>query len=259
MHRQIGNGGYMFIDDMCIYTGSVDNSSPNSPQSVNATAQSSSSMLIQWTSPTGGVDGGGYLAIRYLYTPSESDDPNPNGIYAVDNTITVSNTGTVRYVGTETSFTDSDLSPNTTYYYKVYTYDKAYNYSTEGEASDTSLPVELTSFTAKPSGNSVTLAWSTESEIENLGFILEKRSIEQSAWSKVADYLTDKALAGHGSTTEKHSYSFTDAGVQPGATYAYRLADVDYSGAVTWHKEVEVKVEVESGKMVEGFHIGALY
>jgi len=110
---------------------------------------------------------------------------------------------------------------------------------------DMSLPVSLTSFTAQPSGNAVALAWRTESETENLGFILEKRLQVTGNWLPVADYTTCEALAGHGSTSEAHSYRYTDAGVQPGATYFYRLGDVDYSGKVTWHKEVEVKVEVE--------------
>ena len=124
--------------------------------------------------------------------------------------------------------------------------------------TDQSLPVSLTTFTAQPSGNSVALTWRTESEIENMGFILERRQ-EAGEWKQVASYTTDETLQGHGSTTEAHEYSYTDAAVVPGATYFYRLGDVDYSGKVIWHKEVEVKVEVEAGEMAEGFHLGALY
>ena len=39
-------------------------------------------------------------------------------------------------------------------------------------SSDNSLPVELTSFTAEQEKRDVVLEWTTESEIENLGFIL---------------------------------------------------------------------------------------
>ncbi len=42
--------------------------------------------------------------------------------------------------------------------------------------SDASLPVELASFTATAGDGKVTLKWATESEIENLGFIMERRS-----------------------------------------------------------------------------------
>jgi len=115
-----------------------------------------------------------------------------------------------------------------------------------GGEGDLSLPVELTDFTAKYQSGVVILSWTTESETENLGFIIEKRLQVSGDWLPVADYRTDKALQGHGSTSEKHEYQFTDKAVQPGATYIYRLADVDYSGKVTWHKEVEVKVEAEA-------------
>ncbi|MCH8070194.1 MAG: hypothetical protein IID16_13150, partial [Candidatus Marinimicrobia bacterium] len=57
---------------------------------------------------------------------------------------------------------------------------------------DGSLPVELTLFTALPQRNStVVLEWVTESEIDNLGFILERRSVgaeEQGGedWQEIA-------------------------------------------------------------------------
>jgi len=124
---------------------------------------------------------------------------------------------------------------------------------------DYSLPVELSAFTAEHQAGSVLLKWMTESETENLGFVLEKRILETGSWLPVADYRTDKALQGHGSTSEKHEYHYTDKAVQPGATYLYRLADVDYSGKVTWHKEVEVKVEAESVQISEKFGLQPVY
>jgi len=127
------------------------------------------------------------------------------------------------------------------------------------EPQDWSLPVTLTDFSALSVSGGVFLNWTTESETENLGFILEKRNRETGEWKQVASYLADKTLEGHGSTSEKHDYQFTDKAVQPGTTYLYRLADVDYSGKVTWHKEVEVKVEAVSGKMAENFYLGPVY
>jgi len=132
----------------------------------------------------------------------------------------------------------------------------AYEYKV---GTDASLPVTLSSFTAKVVSGGVVLKWTTESETENLGFILEKRKQDTGDWKQVADYTTCDALAGHGSTSEAHEYTYTDAAVVPGATYLYRLADVDYGGKVTWHKEVEVKVESESEKIVEGFRLGEVF
>jgi len=125
--------------------------------------------------------------------------------------------------------------------------------------TDQSLPVSLTSFTAQSRNQSVVLSWMTESEIENLGFIIQKRLPESDDWLLVADYTTCEALAGHGSTSEAHEYSYTDAAVVPGATYSYRLGDVDYKGKVTWHKEVEVKVEAENAQVPLVFGLKPAY
>jgi len=125
--------------------------------------------------------------------------------------------------------------------------------------ADNSLPVSLTSFSAQSRNQSVVLSWTTESEIENLGFIIQKRLPKSGNWLLVADYTTCEALVGHGSTSEAHEYSYTDAAVVPGATYSYRLGDVDYKGKVTWHKEVEVKVEAENAQVPLVFGLKPAY
>jgi len=125
--------------------------------------------------------------------------------------------------------------------------------------SDASLPVEISSFTAENRSGVVLLKWATESEIENLGFIIGKRNPENGDWMEIANYLTDTALEGHGSTTEAHEYQFTDKAVEPGVTYEYRLGDVDYNGKVTWHGKVEIKVEAESVKIPAEFGLQKAY
>jgi len=137
----------------------------------------------------------------------------------------------------------------------------AYEYKV---GTDASLPVELTDFSAQAVSGGVLLTWTTESETENLGFIIERKIVgaiheSPSSWLQIASYVTDKELTGHGSTSEKHKYQYTDKAVQPGLTYLYRLADVDYSGKVTWHMEVEVKVEAESVQIPEKFGLQPVY
>jgi len=130
--------------------------------------------------------------------------------------------------------------------------------NSDGE-TDQSLPVSLESFTGILTAYGVQLTWTTASEIENLGFILEKKMLDAGYWILVADYKNNPALKGHGSTSEKYEYQFTDKAIQPGATYYYRLADVDYSGKITWHKAVEVKVPVSHIPIPEKFSLGAVY
>ncbi len=105
---------------------------------------------------------------------------------------------------------------------------------------DVSLPVELTSFTADNSrAGEITIHWVTESEIENLGFLLERRAESEDGstaeWTEIASYITDEALRGQGSVTYRTEYSFTDKTVEPGETYDYRLADVSYAGEKVYH------------------------
>ncbi|PJE42261.1 MAG: hypothetical protein CUR32_05545 [Flavobacterium sp.] len=136
--------GSFFVDDFVIYPGSaIDNTAPNSPGTVTVSAATSSTLNVSWAAATGGVDGGGYVVVRYASAPNADNDINQNGIYGVGNTTsngTGSLVGTVRYVGTGTSFTDTGLSQGTQYWYKVYTADKAFNYSAEssGNGSTTS-------------------------------------------------------------------------------------------------------------------------
>jgi hypothetical protein len=136
--------GSFLVDDFVIYPGTaVDAAAPNSPGTVTVSAATTTSLNVAWTAASGGVDGGGYVVVRYASAPNADNDINQNGIYGVGNTTTNgtgSLTGTVRYVGTGTSFSDTGLSEGTQYWYKVYTADKAFNYSAEstGNGSTTS-------------------------------------------------------------------------------------------------------------------------
>ncbi len=129
------------VDDYVMYAGAADNTAANSPGAVTATPTTgltTSSLDVSWGAASGGVDGGGYVVVRYAVSPDANGDPNQQGIYSLNNTITTGTngyTGTIRYIGTGTSFTDGSLLSGTTYYYKVYTVDKAFNYSAETQGS----------------------------------------------------------------------------------------------------------------------------
>ncbi len=142
------------VDDYVIYAGAADNTAPASPGAVTVNGATTTSLNVSWA-PSAGVDGGGYVVVRYAVNPIADNDPNPNGIYAVGNTTTNgtgSLTGTVRYIGTGTSFSDNvGLSPATTYYYKVYTVDKAFNYSGETSGNASTLVANPTTTSLSPS------------------------------------------------------------------------------------------------------------
>jgi len=129
--RATNNTVVIDIDDYVIYDGAVDNSAPDPPTGARVSGPSTNSLTISWTAPGTGVDGGGYLVVRGTSDPTTA--PNVNGIYAVGNT--ADSGQTVVYIGTSTSCTDTGLTASTTYYYRVYTVDKAFNYSTAATAN----------------------------------------------------------------------------------------------------------------------------
>ena len=138
MHRRSSAGeGDLYVDDLCIYDGGVDTTAPNSAGAITLTTNSATALVLSWGAASGGEDSGGYLVVRYTSNPGATDDPNVNGIYATNSTVAGSVSGTVQYQGPGLTFTNTGLTTSQTYYYKVYTYDKAYNYAAEVSASGT--------------------------------------------------------------------------------------------------------------------------
>ncbi len=95
-----------------------------------------------------------------------------------------------------------------------------------------SIPVELTAFTAVPVEKGVLLKWSTATESNNLGFELQN-SKDKANWKTFA------FIEGSGTSTEKHEYSFLD-NMPFDETSFYRLVQIDYDGSRNVYDEVEV-------------------
>jgi autotransporter-associated beta strand protein len=101
--------------------------------------------------------------------------------------------------------------------------------------SGTLVPVEMTSFTAAAQKTNALLAWSTATEVNNYGFEIERRAIPSTVWAKVG------FVAGSGTSNSPHNYSFTDAALASG-NYAYRLKQIDNSGAFKYSQEVQIAI-----------------
>lgn len=95
------------------------------------------------------------------------------------------------------------------------------------------LPVELTGFAANVVGESIQLNWSTATETNNKGFEIE-RSQDQTNYTKVG------YVDGFGTTTEPHTYTFTDQHATSG-TYYYRLKQIDLDGTAHYSEAIEVE------------------
>ncbi len=109
--------------------------------------------------------------------------------------------------------------------------------------TDASLPVELCSFTARQASHNIILEWTTETEMDNLGFILERRYSATETWVKIASYQTFDQLKGQGTTTTSTNYRLVDSPVITGDTVQYRLSSVNKDGAVKVQKTVTLNLD----------------
>jgi len=154
----------------------------------------------------------------------------------------------VVFAGGAPTATITGLDPNTTYYAYVFDYNStnpneetlisnAENYKVPANATvfgavlpgAAPLPVGLSSFTAQvASPTSVRIAWTTASEKNNAGFVVE-RSVGGLPFVAVG------TVAGAGTSNVSNSYSLLDAKLPSGATQLYyRLRQTDLDGAITY-------------------------
>ncbi|MBS1551214.1 MAG: T9SS type A sorting domain-containing protein [Bacteroidetes bacterium] len=89
------------------------------------------------------------------------------------------------------------------------------------------LPVELSSFTYSVIENSVTLSWTTSSELNNSEFGIERKSYSEQ-WSSIGN------VKGTGTSSVPNYYIFEDRELSPGM-YSYRLKQRDFSGNYTYY------------------------
>jgi hypothetical protein len=100
------------------------------------------------------------------------------------------------------------------------------------------IPVELISFTATTQARMVILNWTTATEINNLGFEIERKIILNEGNE---EWTTIGFREGYGTTTESKEYSYVDDISTLNATsLAYRLKQIDYDGSFEYSDEVLV-------------------
>lgn len=118
----------------------------------------------------------------------------------------------------------------------------------ESLIQDGSLPVELSKIIAESRRNGIELNWVTESETQNLGFIVMRSDSEPNSFEEVDSYVFNPTLRGQGSTPFSTNYSWLDSKVQNNSKYFYYLVDVDFDGNKIEHKDQMVSAIAEIGE-----------
>jgi len=99
---------------------------------------------------------------------------------------------------------------------------------------NSALPVELTKFSAMAVGNSVTLNWTTATEVNNYGFYIETRNSITEEWT------TAGFVAGNGNSNSPKEYTFThNPNSKLNMNLKYRLRQTDNDGTVTYSNEIQ--------------------
>ncbi len=96
------------------------------------------------------------------------------------------------------------------------------------------VPVELVSFTAAKDEKDIVLSWSTATELNNLGFEIE-RSNNNQVFNRIG------FVEGKGTTTERQDYNFRDNTLTAEGKYFYRLKQIDHDGTFYYSDVVEIE------------------
>jgi len=179
----IGIATLVDIDNFVIYpadnqtTGAPDVTPPGSVTGASSSLYAPTKVSLGWTAPSGGTDNGGYMVVRYTANPGSTDNPLQNAIYAIGDTVANTNTGIVICTGKTASCIDSlNIAVNSTYYYRIYTVDKAFNYSSAVLTSITTTHTPTNYYIDAVSGNDANTgkgtgsAWKTIAKINSNTF-----------------------------------------------------------------------------------------
>jgi hypothetical protein len=115
---------------------------------------------------------------------------------------------------------------------------------TAGNCGGNSLPVTLTNLWATTKEDNVTLEWTTSSEINNLGFEVQ-RSVDGANWSALG------FVTGAGNSTAVQRYMYLDQKLPRGNRYYYRLKQIDIDKRFEYSPIISVKVDAPEGFVLE--------
>lgn len=104
-----------------------------------------------------------------------------------------------------------------------------------GPSNDLPLPVTLIALAASPGDQTVKVTWSTETEIDNLGYYIYRSTNQSANYSRINAQLVPSK--GFSMSTQSYQYQ-DDRDLINGITYYYKISDVDVNGRERIHETI---------------------
>jgi hypothetical protein len=108
-------------------------------------------------------------------------------------------------------------------------------------AYNSSLPVELLSFTSAVNGRNINLNWETKTEKNSDKFVIERSKTDANTTTLNWESVTSVKASVLSNSPKQ--YSYTDKNLQSG-NYQYRLKMIDNDGSFAYSKVVEVGISL---------------
>jgi hypothetical protein len=201
-----------------------------------------------------------YITVTVVYTyPTDQSSNRPLPRYYVITPVgTGSYTASLALCYTQQEFTQSDVDPESSLQlYRLAGGWEAYPSTVDidndvvtatqvtsfsewalGGPGGEPTAVALSSFTAEWDDEEVLVAWETALEIDTVGFNLWRSSSVDGGYERANDVLIPAASPGG---VWGGSYAYADADVTPGATYYYKIEELEVGGARNWYGPVSTE------------------
>lgn len=203
------------------------------PQTFTATAMGQSTIDLSWLKNIHNND------VIIAWNTTNTFTTPTNGITYITGNQILPGQGTILYQGSLTAFSHTNLTPSTTYYYKIWSVATGHYYSsgTIGNAATTAVQNPST-FTATAAGpNQVNLAWVLNASANEV-MIAWNTTNTFSTPANGTNYNSGQQITVGGGTVlfvGNSPLNFAHTGRTPGVTYYYRI----------WSKAGELIIQQE--------------
>ena len=110
------------------------------------------------------------------------------------------------------------------------------------------LPVALSSFRpVRMQTGEVLIKWRTESELDNAGFNILRSETREGTFTVIN---VKGIIPGQGTSSEMHTYAYTDTTAKPNVIYYYRIEDVSFDGVRQTLATVRLKGDISVSRKV---------